>query len=156
MKLEEFPEWVQKQGTSERDGLIQFNSFAKVKLFLLNDQVDPYKNAKIPEKIKLDMVVPGDNKSMLTQGFVLFEDIEPNTVRFEPNSNLMYEDKYSMSAVSVTPEFKGNDIILKFPTTTFSPTGGSINNAVISPLSSKELSAVKAMMAELKFNEGSV
>ena len=138
--LETLPTWVQENATAER-GSTRFNSFAKVKFFLLDKQITPYANIQLPDSLK-DHAFISEDDSMVVDGFSLQRTSEPNRLRVVTNSNVDYDVKYFTDSLILQPEIDGDDITLTMADESTTPGGDPITKIVISSLSEDELKVV--------------
>lgn len=138
--FETLPKWVQENGIAE-SGSARFDSYAKVKFFLLDKQITPYANTKFPDELK-DRVFISEDDSMVVDGFSVESTSEPNRLRVVTNSNVDYDVKYFTNSLILQPEIDGDDITLTMADESTTPGGDPITKMVISPLSEDELKVV--------------
>jgi hypothetical protein len=142
LDLQTLPTWVQENAKVE-EGYLRFNTFAKVKFFLLDKQVTPYGSIEFPDEMKDRMIVPEDD-AMVINGFMVTDLSNPKHFRLRTNSNDEYDVRYLTDAAVMESEVDGDDITLTMVGEGTTPIGDPATKMVVSPLSTEELRVVTA------------
>ena len=143
LNFEALPSWVQ-EGSTVEDHYVGFNSFARAKFFLDEEQLPPFADFEFPDWIIGRVLVAWDSGSMLINGFALTGVMDPTQVRLSTNSNIDYDVKYLTDIVSAHPEISGDELIFSASDRHLTPGGDRFSRIVIAPLNRWEFAAAEA------------
>ena len=143
LEFEAFPSWVQ-EGSTVEDSDLEFNSFARAKFFLEEEQLRPFADFEFPDWIIGRVLVAWDAGSMLINGFVLSGVMDPTWIRLRTNSNSEYDVKYLTDMVATHLEISGDELIFSASERQLTPGGDRFSRIVIAPLNRWEFAAAEA------------
>ena len=143
LEFEAFPSWV-REGSTVEDGYLGFNSFARAKFFLEEEQLRPFADFEFPDWIIGRVLVAWDAGSMLINGFDLSKVMDPTRIRLTTNSNIEWDVKYLTDMEAAHLKISGDELIFSASDRQLTPGGDRFSRIVIAPLNRWEFAAAEA------------